>query len=252
MTGSSDIGHPSFTLADGAWLLPDLPAVTRIQEAGGEDADFRLVREHADLPVIARFTIEGEPACKARARFTNYGSKVRTYTPERTRTAELKVAASFQETAGDYSPDADTTYGIMALFFPGTRQRRDVDNMMKLLLDALNKIAWEDDNQVVELSARKSLVLPEEARTEVVIYKVGKVQYFTVSCLHCKKDFATFPSWSGARKLKKYCSPECSYTARRKISERICAACGNTYQREDRPQSKYCSNECGRKFMGPH
>jgi len=33
--------------------------------------------------------------------------------------------------------------------------RPDIDNLVKLVLDALNKIAWDDDAQVVDIAARK-------------------------------------------------------------------------------------------------
>lgn len=35
-------------------------------------------------------------------------------------------------------------------------QRPDVDNLIKTVLDGLNKIAWNDDAQVVEVSGRKA------------------------------------------------------------------------------------------------
>lgn len=227
---------------------------TRIDISGGEAACFRLVREQRDLPVVARFTIEGEPCSKARARFTKRGSRVLTYTPEKTKQAEEHIAQLFRQVViQDHEPDdRDITYGVMALFFCGNRQRRDVDNMLKLILDGLNKVAWPDDEQVIEISGRKTLTLefPDDARTEVVIYRVGKVQYYTATCLRCGKEYRTYPSWTDERRLRKYCSPECTYEHRREMNKRSCAACGAEFQRGDRPKSKYCSTECGRKFQG--
>lgn len=160
---------------------------TRFSEAGDQAACFTLFREAFDAPVVARFTIEGEPVSKSRARFTKRGSKTRTYTPEKTRQAEEKVAWLFRQAARGHKPDPDSTYGVMALFFAGTRQRRDVDNMLKLILDGLNKVAWADDDQVVEVSGRKSFEnrAPKRARTEVVVYRVGTVYRPTATCEHC-------------------------------------------------------------------
>jgi Holliday junction resolvase RusA-like endonuclease len=45
--------------------------------------------------------------------------------------------------------------------------------MLKLVLDGLNKVAWADDVQVTEVSARKALALPGQARTEVAVYRPG-------------------------------------------------------------------------------
>lgn len=46
------------------------------------------------------------------------------------------------------------TYG--AQYFTG---RPDVDNVAKLLGDALNSIVWRDDSQIVNLSVRKRYAL---------------------------------------------------------------------------------------------
>jgi crossover junction endodeoxyribonuclease RusA len=241
---SSKMSSPSFKLASGARILDwsEMQGETQIQAAGGDEALFRLWREMIDFPVVARFTVEGEPASKARARFTKRGSKMFAYTPEKTKLAEERVAYLFRASARGYQLDENKTYGIIALFFCGTRQRRDTDNMMKLILDGLNKVAWPDDNQVVEVSARKELVLPPEARTEILVYEVGEVQRFTISCQECGKPVITFQSWADRDRGRKFCSTSCTYEYRRKKNTRICARCGKEFW--DRPKSKYCSNEC--------
>jgi len=199
-----------------------------------------------DLPVIARFTMDGEPASKARARFTNIGSKKRVYTPEKTRMAEEKMARLFRSVAQDHILDENATYGVMAVFFCGTRQRRDVDNMMKLILDGLNGIAWPDDNQVIEISGRKSPVSPLDARTEVVIYRVGEVSRLTTECLQCGKEFTTFPSWSDEKRRRKFCTSECGYAYRVEQNMHTCTGCGKEFTLYQNPNKygKYCSPEC--------
>tara|TARA_R110000823_G_scaffold106146_3_gene224651 strand:+ start:276 stop:563 length:288 start_codon:yes stop_codon:yes gene_type:complete len=57
-------------------------------------------------------------------------------------------------------------------FFNGNRRRRDIDNMVKLILDALNGVAFVDDVQVVGLEAHKFQTVKERARTEVVLTEV--------------------------------------------------------------------------------
>ncbi|MCW2899302.1 MAG: RusA family crossover junction endodeoxyribonuclease, partial [Streptosporangiaceae bacterium] len=84
--------------------------------------------------VVARFTVDGEPVSKARPRFATKGSKNQTYTPQKTRDAEQVVAWKFRATAPGHKPNSEHTYGVTALFVSGTRHRRDVDNMLKLIL----------------------------------------------------------------------------------------------------------------------
>jgi len=117
---------------------------------------------------VARFTVNGEPAAKERPRVTARG----TYTPDRTQAAEQVIGWMFRQAAPRHQPGPATEYGVTALFLCGTRRRRDVDNMLKLVLDGLNGIAWLDDAQVTEVSARK-VTCAAEARTEVTVYELA-------------------------------------------------------------------------------
>jgi Holliday junction resolvase RusA-like endonuclease len=198
---------------------------------------FGLRREALDLPVVARFTVDGEPMSKARARFSKTG---RAYTPESTRAAEERVGWAFRQAAGSYSPSPDHTFGVVALFFHATAQRRDVDNMLKLVCDALNKLAWVDDDQVTEVSARKLFTEdPGHARTEVLVYRSGHVlsQMLWMPCAACGVPVRTFRSWRGKTR---YCSRACSAT--RLVPDRECQHCSSAFRGPAR--SKFCSKEC--------
>lgn len=234
----------TFSFGPGFRFIEEVQEPTRIQKSGGEEACFRLAREMVDLPVIARFTIEGEPCSKARARFTKQGSRVFAYTPEKTKQAEGEVARLFRKSvAGDYDPgNRDITYGVMALFFHGNRQRRDVDNMLKLILDGLNKIAWPDDEQVIEISGRKALVPSEDARTEVVVYRVGYVQRHTMKCERCEKEFPV-----SLNTKRRFCSRECVYERKKELHAIICETCGKRFFRNSNPKSRYCSSVCAQQ-----
>lgn len=112
-----------------------------------------------------RFTIHGEPLSKERARVVNGHA----YTPRRTRDAEARVQAAWMAAAGRVSASDGPFYVVMH-FFPGTRKRRDLDNMAKLVLDALNGWAWRDDSEVDSLSLFRHPVVPrDEARVEIQI-----------------------------------------------------------------------------------
>lgn len=190
---------------------------------------------------IAEFTIHGEPISKSRARFTKRGSKSYTYTPERTKEGERLVRAAFSEVAPDHEPDGDYAYCVRAVFFNGTRQRRDVDNMMKLILDGLNGVAWQDDNQVTDITARKVLATKENARTEVVVFRLHAVERRVACCERCGKEFDWYPSQS----KRKFCSLDCHYATVREATTRQCPGCGKTMV--GRPKAKTCSKECGYK-----
>lgn len=190
-----------------------------------------------EIAVVAEFTIKGEPASKARARWTP--GHARPYTPTQTRTAERIVAWAFAASASGHKPKADTGYGVHCTFFAATRQRRDLDNMLKLICDALNGVAWVDDANVTEMSGRKVWV-PDKAaaRTEVVVYDLGPITAGpSVSCEECGQRVQTYKSTPRRR----FCSTACrdSHAARGK--ERPCPGCGVTFRK---PKARYCSAEC--------
>lgn len=140
----------------------------------------RILREHIELwsgitvpyniaPAKAvHFTVPGEPRSKERPRATRNGV---IYTPAKTQEAEIIVKNAFLEQVpnGTYF----TTPVIVAIvFFNGNKRRRDVDNMAKLVMDALNKVAYEDDYLVWEMTATKLWTTPDKARTEVYIHEI--------------------------------------------------------------------------------
>lgn len=209
-----------------------------LDDAGTEAACFRLWRELANTLLVATFTVDGEPVSKARARFTGYGSKTRAYTPQRTSEAEERVAWTFRAAARSHRPNPDRAYGVFAIFFCGTRQRRDVDNMLKLILDGLNGVAWTDDNQVAEISARKSYASdPAHARTEVAVYDLGTIQRPTTPCEQCGAPLRSYPSLK-----RKFCGPACQSAHRAERRTKTCPSCSKRFI--EPLKNMYCSPEC--------
>ena len=51
-------------------------------------------------------------------------------------------------------------------------KRPDIDNSIKLYLDALNKVAYKDDTQVVEISAKKMYANTDEDYTIITIEQI--------------------------------------------------------------------------------
>lgn len=187
-----------------------------------------------------RFTIPGEPVSKARARFTGRGSKVRTYTPAKTLAGEAAVARAFRMAGGRFEPDAEATFGVRVTFHNGTRQRRDVDNMLKLILDGLNGVAWVDDTQVMEIAGQKTFGPKAEAHTEVTIYRTGVMDRLRATCKGCGSEFVTYES---LKDKVRYCSAECRGTIRTKAREHTCQHCNKKFMAPG--TRKFCSRECG-------
>tara|TARA_R100000353_G_C6510034_1_gene196384 strand:- start:2775 stop:3380 length:606 start_codon:yes stop_codon:yes gene_type:complete len=110
------------------------------------------------------FTIMMDPVAKGRPRFTKNG---RTYTPKKTKEAMEKIA--FQvEKERKYIIKKPNAISVYMRFFCKRPKRLgkgdavlkttkpDVDNYIKLVLDACNCArVWEDDSQVVEVLAQK-------------------------------------------------------------------------------------------------
>jgi Holliday junction resolvase RusA-like endonuclease/endogenous inhibitor of DNA gyrase (YacG/DUF329 family) len=205
----------------------------RTSDAHTEAAWFGVTREITDLTVVARITIDGEPQSKARPRWNGHN----TYTPARTVAAEQNIAAEFTRRRPGYRPRGDIAFGVVGLFFAYTRQRRDVDNMLKLICDALNDVAWVDDSQVLEITGRKDYVdQKDHARTEILIYELPAPSRLTIPCAGCGAPMQTYRSWSG---IRRFCSSDC----RKKLAAPSppCATCGRPVGSKHR---KFCSKEC--------
>lgn len=132
------------------------------------------------------FTVPGTPTAKGRPRFSRHGSFVRTYTPEKTYRYEQLVQLSFMQ-AGLPKLSGAVKVGIIAFFpIPKSASKKkheqmvngeirhttkpDGENVSKAILDALNKIAYEDDSNIVELHIEKWY--SDEPRAEIFIEEV--------------------------------------------------------------------------------
>jgi Holliday junction resolvase RusA-like endonuclease len=114
---------------------------------------------------VIKFSVYGEPRSKQRPRVTRYG----TYTPKETLEAEAKILAAWI----NLNEGLFTHQVVLDInFFNATKRRRDVDNMGKLVLDALNGHAFFDDFHVVGLNLKKTFTSKSKARTEIRISEV--------------------------------------------------------------------------------
>ena len=115
------------------------------------------------------FTIKGEPKGKGRPRFTKTGHA---YTPDSTRSYETLVKLGYLNSARGYKFTQPVRVTIRAYLKPPKGKSKkvvedmisghilptkkpDADNIAKIVLDGLNKVAWEDDTQVVDMMVVK-------------------------------------------------------------------------------------------------
>lgn len=133
-----------------------------------------------------KFTILGSPQGKGRPRFRNTGKFVQTYTPKETVSYENLVKLEYRRQCNDFRfpEDAPLDVRISAFYdIPKSASKKkhalmvqhlmrpmkkpDTDNVVKIVLDSLNNIAYKDDVQVVDCQVRK--FYSEQPRVVVMI-----------------------------------------------------------------------------------
>lgn len=136
------------------------------------------------LPVSVEFTIPGDPCAKGRPRMTRAGHA---YTPAKTVSYENLVKTIYIEKCYGKFLEGPLEMRVCAYFtIPKSAgkkkkgdmlrglirptKRPDIDNLFKIIADSLNKIAYDDDSQVVTATVEK--MYAEQARVEVVIREI--------------------------------------------------------------------------------
>lgn len=138
--------------------------------------------------MAVKFSVLGEPQGKGRPRFARTGAYVRTYTPEGTAVYENMIRLEYRRQCNDYRfegsvrVDVDAYYSVPKSaskkksleMLAGTirpTRKPDADNVMKVVADALNGIAYRDDTQIAECGVRK--FYGEMPRIEVSLRGIG-------------------------------------------------------------------------------
>ena len=138
------------------------------------------------MAIEARFTVVGEPNGKGRPQFSTHGGYVKAHTPEKTVMYENLIKWEYSQQCKGIYFDKDVPlfvgvnayYGIAKstskkkrkLMIEGALRplkKPDGDNVIKSLFDALNKVAYYDDVQIVDLVLRR--FYSETPRLEVEI-----------------------------------------------------------------------------------
>jgi Holliday junction resolvase RusA-like endonuclease len=144
---------------------------------------------------VIQFTVYGEPQGKGRPRFVaryNPATKKsfgQAHTPEKTIVYEnlIRTEYSLQTKNFRYPDDAMLDMRIMAYYgVPKSVSKKkkalmlegkirptkkpDMDNVMKVVADSLNQVAYKDDTQIVDAQCRKFYSV--KPRIEVIIKQI--------------------------------------------------------------------------------
>lgn len=119
--------------------------------------------------MIAEFVVPGEPVSKERPQ---HGANRNTFTPKKTREAE-KVIAMIAAVKRSRKEPVSVPVGVAVEFYCKHRNRKDADNMLKTVTDAMNAIVYQDDHLIHEVFVRVHRGVGEaNARTEVSVWEL--------------------------------------------------------------------------------
>lgn len=143
---------------------------------------------------MRKFIIPGEAKGKGRPKFFRRGDFVGTYTPEQTTSYENLVKLFYQEkfnreekltgpvemkitvkTAIPKSYSKKKTHFALNNFIRPTK-KPDLDNIAKIIADSLNKIAYDDDKQIVSLTINKFYAQKSNVEVELKEVALGETE----------------------------------------------------------------------------
>ena len=123
---------------------------------------------------MIRFTVLGEPKGKARPRFSRYGVYTAADTANYERLVASECYAAMSAEDHIHAQDPEKRYKLTVTAFFGIpksftkaktimakngqilpNKKPDGDNILKIICDALNDVAWVDDKQVVDMRVIK-------------------------------------------------------------------------------------------------
>ena len=137
-----------------------------------------------------KIIIQGAVTAKQRPKASRIGGFIRVYTPTKTANYENYVKLCYQDQIGEMFAEEGvplacdihiyklvpkslskkkTIAALNGQILP--THKPDLDNCVKSVLDALNKVAYHDDGQIVSLYIDKTY--SEEEKVEVVLTKVN-------------------------------------------------------------------------------
>ena len=191
---------------------------------------------------IDTLIVIGEPPSKARPRFWSGKNQQGVYDPSAKRqTALAKELALKIGRLGAFRSNVC----VGAIFYRSSRQRIDVDNMLKFVLDAGTEARlWDDDSQVTAVLGM--LELDTDTPRTVLLFAdhsstMERGKAFAKRCLTCRVEFTPPHNTSTQR----FCSPACVSRSRgQDLSLKIaCEECGKDFRRTTKT-NRFCGSQC--------
>ena len=171
----------------------------------------------AERRSLVVLTITGRPQAKGRPRFSSSGH---VYTPERSQEAEAFMRAMMRQVCPNplsgplqlsvafefRRPNSWSKAGRDAVdegAQPWYLGRGDMDNLVKLVLDAGNGCLWRDDAQVVSLEAVK--VYSTEDQTIINVFPASKIEIVDTESLPTPSDIrGILPDFTQGKPSERY------------------------------------------------
>ena len=200
----------------------------------------------SDIYINLELDIEPVPKGRPRTAAAEYSTAngvrtktrdARTYTPKATSDYQASVGWLLRK-AGIRRNDTDDL-GVYIVFHVRGQQRRDIDNLIKSLLDGCNGVAWRDDQQVTRVVA-EVVRDSDRPRVRLVAYVARRRAR---SCRNCGR--ALTPRQITSDQI--YCSMSCYGTTQREGTNRVCVTCGTVVWRNNEKagaQDTFCSPAC--------
>jgi len=119
------------------------------------------------MPKKIDFWVHGKPIPQERPFVTRHG----TFDRKRSKAAKEIIRLRALEFKEDWCPFAGPA-GVI-LHFYGANPAADIDNLTKLVLDAISGVFWKNDRQVESLWCKKIAISKyDDPRTEITVYPV--------------------------------------------------------------------------------
>jgi Holliday junction resolvase RusA-like endonuclease len=137
------------------------------------------------MTFMVTFKVEGTPVPKARARHVLHGTRLRSYTPEKTRTYEALIKEAAKQAMGSTEPleTPVTLYLYIRVPIPKSCTKKrleaiangsekpikkpDASNILKSVEDGMNGVVYKDDSQIVNIHVTK--VYSSQAGVDVCV-----------------------------------------------------------------------------------
>ena len=146
------------------------------------------------------FQVTGEIKTKQRPRATVMGGHAKVYTPQTTINYENYIKSEFlRQCPNTHFGDKPLLAVVYGYFTPNQELNKyeahrvacmnpkDLDNIAKTVLDALNGIAYNDDRQIVQLEVGKNWIQNEPEHIDITLIELE--MYETLDDLKKEKQF---------------------------------------------------------------